>query len=159
MTAEDLELVLAWRNHPDVRAMMYTQDEISPETHNRWFIKALENERRHLLIFMLNGIPSGFVNIGELDCGHIADWGFYRAPEAPRGIGHHLGQAAIAYAFGTLGLHKLCGQVLRYNERSVRVHVSLGFRQEGILRDQHFQNDCYHDVICFGLLRQEWQAH
>jgi UDP-4-amino-4,6-dideoxy-N-acetyl-beta-L-altrosamine N-acetyltransferase len=157
MTADDLGLVLGWRNDRDVRAMMFTQEEIGIEAHSKWFARAHEDKRKHLLIFEDAGRPSGFVNIGEQANGRVADWGFYKAPDAPKGAGRRLGLAALAHAFDGLGLHKLCGQVLAYNERSVRFHAALGFCREGVLRDQHFDGGCYHDVICFGLLQYEWQ--
>ena len=159
MSAADLEKVLAWRNHPDVRRYMYTQHEISLEEHTRWFERASQDVSRHLLIFENETTPLGFINIHQMAAGGIADWGFYAAPDAPRGTGRQLGQAALQYSFLTAGLHKLCAQALSYNERSIRFHVNLGFQQEGILRQQHFDGQNYHDVVCFGLLASEWQAN
>ncbi|MHC6224578.1 UDP-4-amino-4,6-dideoxy-N-acetyl-beta-L-altrosamine N-acetyltransferase [Pseudomonas sp. X10] len=158
MTADDLERVLQWRNHPDVRRYMYTQHEIALDEHRRWFENSQRNAARHLLIFERQGVPSGFVNITESTPGRIADWGFYLAPEAPRGTGRLLGQTALEFAFDDLCLHKVCGQALGFNERSVRFHLALGFTQEGVLRDQHFDGEHYHAVIHFGLLHEEWQV-
>lgn len=101
----------------------------------------------------------GFINIHQIAAGGIADWGFYAAPDAPKGTGKQLGQAALQYAFSVVGAHKLCAQALHFNERSVRFHLNLGFQQEGTLRDQHFDGQNYHDVVCFGLLASEWQAN
>lgn len=157
MTRSDLERVLSWRNHPDVRRYMYTQHEISLEEHQRWFEQNADNPFRHLLIFELAGVPLGFINFNRLSSGGVADWGFYAAPSAPKGSGRQLGHAALDYAFTELKLHKVCGQALAYNERSINFHRSLGFQQEGILRDQHFDGERYQSVVCFGLLRHEWQ--
>lgn len=159
MVSDDLARVLAWRNHPQVRSMMYTREEIAMEQHRQWFKSATQDPRRHLLVFEADAQAAGFVNIGELVPGRIADWGFYASPDAPRGTGRRLGLAALRHAFASLGMHKVCGQVLRYNERSIRFHEALGFSREGMLRDQHFDGERFHDVICFGLLRDEWQAH
>lgn len=158
MVHTDLACVLAWRNHPDVRRYMYTQQEITMEQHSQWFERALQDRCRHLLLFECGSQPLGFANFGELDYGRIADWGFYAAPGAPRGTGRRLARAALHHAFGLLDLHKVCGQVIAYNERSLRLHDAVGFKQEGILRDQYFDGERYHDVICFGLLQHEWQA-
>ena len=158
MIREDLELVLDWRNHQDVRRHMYTQHEISLEEHTRWFERASRDSRRHLLVFESSSVPLGFINIHESVSQGVAAWGFYAAPDAPKGTGRQLGQAALHYAFIDAGLHKLCGQALAYNERSIKFHLSQGFKQEGILRDQHFDGQCYHHVVCFGLLASEWQA-
>ncbi|TRO26774.1 UDP-4-amino-4,6-dideoxy-N-acetyl-beta-L-altrosamine N-acetyltransferase [Ectopseudomonas mendocina] len=158
MKEEDLACVLAWRNHPDVRRFMYTQHEITPLEHMRWFENSQLNTARNLLIFEAYSVPMGFININQTLPGHVADWGFYLDPAAPRGMGHKLGAAALEFAFATLGLHKICGQALVFNERSIRFHLRLGFQQEGELRDQYYDGKCYHSVIHFGLLSGEWQT-
>ncbi len=158
MTKDDLEQVLGWRNHAEVRRYMYSQHEIGLAEHSRWFERASQDPDRHLLVFEIDGEPLGFVNFDQTAGGGVAQWGFYAAPEAPRGTGRQLGVAALGYAFSSLRLHKLCGQALIYNERSIKFHLGLGFKQEGVLREQHFDGQNYHDVVCFGLLAAEWQA-
>ena len=159
MVHADLELVLTWRNHPDVRRYMYTQHEITLAEHQRWFERSLPDPKKHLLVFEVNHQPLGFVNFNETRIGGIADWGFYVAPDAPKGSGRQLGRAALIHAFTQLKLHKVNGQALAYNQRSIQFHQSLGFQQEGILRDQHFDGERYHQVNCFGLLGHEWQPN
>lgn len=159
MRQADLEQVLAWRNHPDVRRFMYTQHEISLEEHISWFERASQDARRHLLVHEQGGVALGFVNLHEVGAGGIVDWGFYAAPDAPKGTGRQLGRQALLYAFGELGLHKVCGQALAFNEPSIRFHLRLGFQQEGVLREQHFDGERYHDIVCFGLLAAEWKAN
>jgi len=159
MVHADLERVLAWRNHPNVRRYMYTQHEITLAEHQRWFERSLPDPKKHLLVFEANHQPLGFVNFNAAANEGIADWGFYAAPDAPKGSGRQLGRAALSHAFNELKLHKVNGQALAYNERSIQFHQTLGFQQEGILRDQHFDGERYHDVICFGLLCHEWQLN
>jgi len=158
MMQNDLALVLGWRNHPDVRRYMLTQHEISAEEHAHWFAQAGQNPHLHPLLFEWQGRTLGFVSLRELDCGGIADWGFYVAPDAPKGTGRRLGLAALGYAFGQLKLHKVCGQALAFNQRSIDFHLALGFAQEGLLRDQHFDGSDYQNIICFGLLGSQWQS-
>ncbi len=156
MTKGDLERVLAWRNHLEVRRYMYTQHEISLEEHKHWFSRASQDPETHLLVFEIAGIPLGFVSIQRISSGGVADWGFYAAPEAPKGTGHALGQAAVRFAFEAIGLHKLCGRAFSFNERSIRLHLNLGFQHEGVLRQQHYDGQHYHDIVHFGLLAKEW---
>lgn len=157
MSAADLEMVLAWRNHPDVRRYMYTQHEITLDEHTRWFEKSAQEPSRSLLIFEKESVPLGFISIHQKNAGGIADWGFYVAPGAPRGTGQQLGDAVLRYAFRDMGIYKLCGQALNYNQRSINFHLRLGFIQEGILRKQHFDGEYYHDVVYFGLFASEWK--
>lgn len=157
MAHTDLERVLAWRNHPAVRRFMLTQHKITFDEHLRWFEQAHQDPRKHLLIFEGDKQPLGFVSFSELAVGAIAEWGFYMAPDAPKGCGRLLGHSALEHAFSNIRLHKVCGQALAYNGKSIQFHQALGFRQEGVMRDQYFDGIHYHHMICFGLLGCEWQ--
>lgn len=155
MCEGDLNKVLLWRNHPEIRRYMYTNNEISSEDHLNWFKGASKDSAKHLLIFEIDSSPLGFINIQIEPFGRIGKWGFYTAPEAPRGTGRALGETTLRHSFEKLGIHKLCGEALAFNERSIRLHQKLGFKKEGILRQQHFDGNRYQDIVCFGLLSQE----
>lgn len=137
---------------------MFDQHEISLPEHQAWFDIAMRDMRRHLLVFELGGVAMGFVNLYVSAQGKVADWGFYASPDAPRGTGRQLGRSALKYAFDHLELHKVCGQTLAYNVRSMKLHEHLGFTREGVLRDQHYDGQRHHAVVWFGLLRQEYQT-
>jgi UDP-4-amino-4,6-dideoxy-N-acetyl-beta-L-altrosamine N-acetyltransferase len=156
MAETDLQAVLEWRNHPDVRRFMHTQHEISPDEHKNWFHSVLGNPNKTLLIYEVANTPLGYANFSAANDGKIATWGFYASPAAPKGTGHSLCSSALKYGFRQLAFHKVYGEVIAYNERSARLHMRLGFTQEGTLRDHHFDGSDYHDVYCFGLLSSEW---
>jgi len=155
MLQRDLELVLAWRNHIDIRKYMYSQHKISHAEHEQWFEKSQRDIHRHLLIFEIDDVPKGFISLAT-DSNKVADWGFYAAPGVPKGTGSRLGIAALNYAFTEVGLHKICGQALAFNTRSIKFHETLGFKLEGVLREQYFDGLTYSDVLCFGMLQYEW---
>jgi UDP-4-amino-4,6-dideoxy-N-acetyl-beta-L-altrosamine N-acetyltransferase len=158
MREADLEMVLEWRNHSDVRRFMFTQHEISLAEHTQWFSKAEQDGSRRLLIVEELGSPIGYVQFSNVVTGGIADWGFYVRPNAEKGTGRKLGALALGYAFDALKLHKVCGQAIAKNQASIRFHESLGFKREAELRDQMCISNEYHNLICFGLLANEWQA-
>jgi UDP-4-amino-4,6-dideoxy-N-acetyl-beta-L-altrosamine N-acetyltransferase len=151
-------MVLAWRNHPAVRSYMLTQHEINLQEHRNWFERVQHDMTRQQLI-VLDGVePIGFVQFSANGKGGIADWGFYARPDAPKGSGTKLGQAALAHAFKDLGLHKVCGQAIESNAASIAFHQKLGFIEEGRLREQQRIGDRYHTLFCFGLLAKDWRA-
>lgn len=158
MRATDLQVVLDWRNDESVRRHMFRPETIRLEDHTRWFERASVDPDRYLLIFERDGVAAGFVNLYRTGAGGIMEWGFYAAPQAPRGTGRALGRAALQFAFAQAEAHKVCGQVLAHNLRSIRFHQQQGFSPEGVLRDQHHDGHRYHDIHCFGLLKSEWQA-
>ena len=156
LTRNDLDRVLAWRNHPLNREVMFNQEEITTDEHYRWFEEASSDPSRRLFIFEEKGVPLGFVQFSGVKPGAVVDWGFYTAPEAPRGTGRKLGRCAIDHAFGELKVHKVCGQVLADNQASVNFHRRMGFRHEGVLREHQAVGGRYEDLVCFGLLSHEW---
>ncbi|QJD72423.1 UDP-4-amino-4,6-dideoxy-N-acetyl-beta-L-altrosamine N-acetyltransferase [Marinobacterium sp. LSUCC0821] len=158
MEESDLEQVLSWRNHPEIRRYMYSTHEIPMDEHCAWYASSSTDPRVELLIYEQGCKAQGFVNITRTGCANVADWGFYMAPDAPKGCGRDLGKQALDYAFTKLRLHKVCGEVLGVNTRSIAFHKSLGFTEEGRLREQHCDASKFHDVVCFGLLSSEWQA-
>lgn len=158
MTADDLERVLRWRNHPDVRAFMFTQHEISPAEHARWFAAADADPARHLLIYERDGAPLGFASLAVGDSPGVAAWGFYLAPEAPRGSGRALGAAVLAHAFGALALDEVRGEALAFNTASIRMHEKLGFRRTGERRQPDGHGGDEQAVVCFRLQRAAWLA-
>ena len=156
VTEQDLPMVLAWRNHAEVRRYMFTQHEISLDEHRNWFAKASRDHSRCLLIVEEDKQAIGYVQFSKVEDGGVADWGFYARPDAPKGTGRKLGVMALNHAFGPLKLHKVCGQAIASNQTSIAFHQRLGFVLEGVLRDQQRINGAYHSLYCFGLLATEW---
>lgn len=159
MAEKDLSTVLSWRNHPEVRRFMYTQHEITLQEHTQWFECCQPDPLRQLLVFEHQDVPAGFIHFTQQSHQQIADWGFYLAPDAAKGTGSLLGFHALNYAFCELRLHKVCGQAIGYNDKSIRFHLKMGFQQEGTLRDQYYDGQNFHSIACFGLLAQEWHTH
>lgn len=156
MQATDLEMVLHWRNHDQIRQYMFKPDKIELSKHILWFKKASDDKSRRLLIFEKNAKPMGFVQLHWLNEGGVMDWGFYKNPDAPKGIGKNLGTTVLNYAFNEASAYKICGQVIATNKASIIFHSRLGFVREGELRRQHFDGLNYQNVISFGLLKEEW---
>lgn len=158
VTYDDLPMVLVWRNHPEVRRFMFTQHEISLDEHRDWFARVSHDPSRRLFIVEEVQEAIGYVQFNSVSPGGVTDWGFYARPDAPKGSGRKLGVVALQHAFRELKLHKVCGQAIESNQASINFHSRLGFRLEGVLREQQRINDQYHTLYCYGLLANEWQC-
>jgi RimJ/RimL family protein N-acetyltransferase len=85
------------------------------------------------------------ITIGEKDY-----WG--------KGYGTESTQLLIDYGFQQLNLHRIWSYAFAFNERSIRLHKKVGFRDEGRLRQATFKNGQYYDLVQFGMLREEWRG-
>lgn len=75
-----------------------------------------------------------------------------------RGYGSAAIRALCDHAFEALGLHKLWLMVFSHNARGRGIYERIGFRQEGVLREEYFHEGRWHDMVRLSLLGREWQA-
>lgn len=89
-----------------------------------------------------------------------------RLQSLPQYRGRGYGREAISLVLGFvfapapqgLGLHRLSLDVLSINPRARMLYESLGFVQEGVLRDAALDGDQFCDVIMMSLLDHEYEA-
>jgi len=152
----DLAIIRGWRNHPDINRFMFTQHEVTTSEHLSWFESSISNKLRSLFVYEIDGSIQGFLQLEKKSKeSGVYDWGFYINPDAKRGLGTKMARLAFDKLFIEMGAVKLFAEVLSFNEPSIRFHNKLGFKQEGILRRQHFLKGQYHDVYCFGLVKSD----
>ncbi|HEY8357823.1 MAG TPA: UDP-4-amino-4,6-dideoxy-N-acetyl-beta-L-altrosamine N-acetyltransferase [Ramlibacter sp.] len=156
----DLLLILNWRNAPEVRNNMFSTREITEQEHRDWFARTKADPQSHFYVREdRDGVPNGVVYFTQCRPETQSSfWGFYAAPHSRPGTGTLLGMEALDEAFGPLKLHKVNAEVLAMNERSLGLHRKLGFTQEGLFRDFHFDGTRFMDVVRFGILAPEWHA-
>jgi ribosomal-protein-alanine N-acetyltransferase len=75
-----------------------------------------------------------------------------------KGVGTRVTQTVVSWAFAQLNLHKVSLHVLSNNDRAVRIYELLGFRPEGILRDEQFRDGQFLDLIIMAVFEDEWRA-
>jgi RimJ/RimL family protein N-acetyltransferase len=82
--------------------------------------------------------------IGEKDA-----WG--------KGYGTEAGHLLLDYAFNRLGFHRISIGVVGFNKRALRFWESLGFKKEGVERDEYFYDNKYSDGIMMSILEDEFR--
>jgi RimJ/RimL family protein N-acetyltransferase len=86
-----------------------------------------------------------------------AELGYWlAAPAWGRGFATEAARAAVDFGFRELGLARVYAQVLAGNRSSIRVLDKLGMVSEGIKRQHVNKGRRLHDVVIYGLLRDEW---
>ena len=159
MTDADLERVFFWRNHPSIRSHMFTQHEITWEEHRAWWKSVRSSSEFASFIFEWECKPLGYVAFSEIATkASTATWGFYTAPDAPRGTGSLMSLAAMDMGFGPLGLRKINAEVLGRNTASQRLHESFGFVPRDLCRDHVLIGESPEDVHRLVLCSHDWAA-
>jgi len=157
----DKDRLYDWRNRPEVAAYMYTDHQISPDEHARWFAGIAGDGRRAYWIIELDGRPVGPANFYDIDKGQgRAAWAYYLADPSVRGkgVGGYVEFLMIEQAFGPMGLRKLWCEVLVSNEAVWKLHQKFGFKEEALYRAHVVKAGEPQDVMGLGLLAEEWVA-
>ncbi len=111
------------------------------------------------------GIWIGGAFAGSLGC-HPIDWpnrncsiGYWIEERYQgKGIMTRCCASLLDYLFDELGLHRVTIQCGVANQRSCAIPERLGFTREGVTREGEWVNDRWLDLVCWGMLEQDWRV-
>ena len=157
----DLERTRAWVNDPEVARLVNRVLPVTPVEHRDWYQRVVTD--RHQVIFAMEVIANaahvGNCGLKGLDprarkaelwmyLGDRDSWG--------KGYGTEACVALCRFGFERLNLNRIHLYTPVYNQRAVALYEKVGFKTEGVLRQDVFQDGQYHDAVVMGLLRQEF---
>ena len=134
----------------------------SKEKHRTFFKKMAERDGKDDTFFWLvKNLAGDYVgSIGTFDCDRrvgVFKYGLrILRPYWRRGYAREAISIVLRYYFHELRYQKATVIVYSFNERSQRLHESLGFRLEGRLRRTVYTGGRLHDELYYGLTREEF---
>jgi len=159
---EDIPRFLRWLNDPEVTRYLTISMPLSREEEERWFEQQLgDRNRKVLAIETESGEHIGNISLEDIDwknrratlgivIGEKERWG--------QGYGTDAIRTLLRFAFEELNLNRVQLDVFDFNERARRCYRRCGFREEGILRQAHYTEGRYHDVVRMAILRSDWES-
>jgi RimJ/RimL family protein N-acetyltransferase len=129
LTADDLPLTLAWRNHPDSRRWFHSTAPIAPDDHAAWFSRYLNRADDYVFVIEVAGEPVAQVALYDIANGTAEFGRMLVSPEARgRGISHRATKLCLRVADEVLGLSQTHLEVKRDNVRAIRAYEAAGFQ-------------------------------
>lgn len=124
---EEKEMILKWRNHPDIRKWMYNQDEIKFEEHLN-FIDSLKL-RKDKLYFLVKKEDDfiGVIDFTQLVNKESVHMGIYSNPNI-NGNGKILLNKIIDYSFNNLKVKRVFSEVFAENEKAHNLYKKFNFK-------------------------------
>lgn len=103
---------------------------------------------------------SGVIGFNTIDpANRSAELGYWLRKELEgRGLATRAVSVMLEHGFGALDLHRICIRAAPTNTRSRAIPERLRFRQEGIHREAERFGDRFRDIVCYALLRPEFEA-
>lgn len=75
-----------------------------------------------------------------------------------RGIMREALRSTLNFGFINMGLHRIEADASIYNDASIALLKSIGFQQEGIQREQYYEDGEYHDLVMLAILETDWES-
>lgn len=154
---EDADFVQRGRNNPEIRVPLGTYGpQNEPAVEND--IESLgENRDNVSLLICLDEEPIGEVT--AMNKHHTRPALAYWLVPEHQGEGYmkEALELFIDHLFETYEIHGLTADAFHTNDGSRGVLQSLGFTEEGRLREHRFRRGEYVDTVKHGILREEWQ--
>jgi RimJ/RimL family protein N-acetyltransferase len=158
---DDLNRCHAWMNDPELRATLAQRYPMSLAKEADWVERATRGQDPSEMTFAIclvqgdrhigncgfvaidrdNGTATFGILIGEADCRR-------------QGLGEEATRTLCRYGFEEMRLHKIRLDVHEGNP-AIRTYERVGFRREGLLREEDFRRGGRIDVIRMGLLKDE----
>lgn len=158
---EDLDFLHRLVNDPDVRRSLGMFSPHNRKSGEQWLEQAAEEDDGVHLVVVADDDPVGAINLDRRDHWDavVGTVSYYVAPAAQgNGYATDALRTVCRYAFAERGFDKLAGHVFVTNDASRHVLEKVGFREEGVHRDEGFLGGELVDVAYLGLLPDEFEG-
>jgi RimJ/RimL family protein N-acetyltransferase len=152
-TAHDISFIMACERRPDYERLVGRWPEAQhiatmAEPDFIYLVGSADGERRGFVI-----LHDRFLGFPNLYLKRVA------VHDANRGFGRVLLAAVTDWVFANTETHRFWLEVVETNTRAAHVYRSLGWREEGCVREAFVEPDGTRgSYIQMSLLRPEWQA-
>lgn len=159
----DAPLIQIWHNDPELRKLAGAPRLVSTLTDEEEDIKNAsksEDEVYLMIVKKEDDKPVGFIRLSGLSSferivwlrisiGNKASWG--------KGYGSDAMKCVLEWLFYEMNIHRVELETYSTNERALKFNERIGFKREGVRRQAHFADGKYYDIVCFGLLKEEFK--
>ena len=159
---DDLERCHAWMSDPDLRATLAQRYPMSLAREADWVERATRGQDPSEMTFAIcladNGRHIGNCGLEAIDRDNrTATLGILIGESDCRGkgLGEDAVRALCRFAFDEMDLHKIRLDAYAFNARAIRTYERVGFRREGLLREEAYRAGQRVDMVRMGLVRGE----
>ncbi|BBH19555.1 N-acetyltransferase [Paenibacillus baekrokdamisoli] len=162
---EDIVYMRGWVTDPEIvdnlsDIFLYPQTMNETESYLNSVLEKEGDHRGFVIAHRETDIYIGQIDLFRIDWkNRTTEMGIVIGDKEQHGKGY--GTEAIGvlqqFVFDRLGLNRLQLEVYEYNQAAIQCYLKCGFQEEGRLRERHFIQGRYYDVLCMGFLRSDYE--
>ena len=131
ITIEDSASIVKWRNCPEVKQNLYSQDDLSINQQHDYFHKFIETKKIYQHIIVVDGVACGTTFLKNIDnLNKCAEFGIFIGEPTFRGkgIGAFSTRKTIEFGFKELHLQCIYLTVFSNNVNAIKSYEKAGFK-------------------------------
>ncbi|WP_200804916.1 GNAT family N-acetyltransferase [Anaerosalibacter sp. Marseille-P3206] len=160
---EDLPYLMNWRNRPDFRKYFREYREINSDMQEKWYENKVINDNSTIM-FSIKDIENnqllGCCGLCYINWIHrYADLSLYIGWNNEyidnKGYALEACELLFNYAFNELNLNKIWTEIYEFDNKKKKLYESMGFKVDGILRQNYFYDGKWWNSYILSLLKDE----
>lgn len=161
---DDYKVTSLWRKDPDIMNSLGGNHFFISELREKIWVenKSMgDNSEIYMAICMRKDQKLiGYTSINSIDLRNSsAEWGGTIIGDKTywgKGIATKAAEMMLEYLFAQYPVHKCYVYCLAEHAVTIKMLTSLGFSQDGVMRDHIFKNGEYKSLLVFSILREEY---
>ncbi|MDF2606838.1 MAG: hypothetical protein K0S34_1033 [Bacillales bacterium] len=154
----DSKLIAKWKNDKLLKEMSIgLETEISADNQQEDIVRSIQSHQLYYIIILKDtNKPIGYIRINWMDDTNYFGWlRFGLGEERGKGYSKEALKSFIQSLFEN-GTKRIDAEVYEFNNVSINLLTSLGFKHEGTRRKAYYTNKKFYDVYTLGLLDEDY---
>lgn len=159
----DYKLINQWRNDEYLRKFLGGNVFfVSSEREKKFVESKIFNDEKDIYFAICdrsNNEMIGYCSISNIDLRNLtAEWSgtlIGKKECLGKGYGEESAKLMLRFLFEQYPIHKCYTSCLQEHPATIKLFEKLGFKQEGILRDNIYKNGKFKNVVLYSILREE----
>jgi len=162
---KDLKKLMDWRNNPDFRKYFREYKELNMAMQEKWYEEKVLKDNTTVMFSIKNTKDDSLMGC----CGLVyVNWVYRHADLSlyigwkdkyidDQGYAFEASRLVIDYAFKQLCLNKVWTEIYEIDKKKKRLYDGLGFKVDGVLRQNYFHDGKFWNSYILSILSSEWK--
>lgn len=159
---KDISNKVRWINDPQNHAYLHYDLPLEEDKTEAWFEKNHGRQDRYDAVILVDNIPVGLIGLLSIDFKNSKAEYYVLLGERTylgKGIAAGATLQLLYYAYEQLGLNRVYLYTEVDNTAAIRLYERIGFKREGLLKDDLFFKGHYVDRYLYGLNRKDFNGY
>ena len=156
----DIPKKVEWINNPANNRFLHYNIPLSVEGTERWFDSHQGETTRYDAVIEADGVPVGTIGLLSIDRKNSKAEYYIAMGETSykgKGVAKEASKLILAYGFEELGLNRIYLFTEVDNIAAQKLFERVGFKREGIRKQDVYSHGAFADRIAYGHLKEEWK--